>query len=242
MIIKRQMRKLHKYLGLFVGAQILIWTLSGLYFTLIPIEEIRGNHLLNPEAPLTLGLHELISPSALVQRHQTLKDLSIGKIRLAERLGKPVYLVTRDAGFEAFDALTGDSVLPVSREEAMEIGQSRVIKAVTGASYIDSLETGSEYRGGELPAWRLVLEDETHIYIGAMSGQIRAVRTSEWRLFDFLWSLHIMDYGEREDFNHPLIQGVAMLAVVAIFSGYLLYVLTRRAGRTGGKIVRQNQV
>ena len=37
--------RVHKLLGLVVGAQLLLWTVSGLFFTLIPIEQVRGEHL-----------------------------------------------------------------------------------------------------------------------------------------------------------------------------------------------------
>ena len=40
------LRKVHRWLGLIAGIQLLAWTVSGLYFTLIPIEEIHGDHLL----------------------------------------------------------------------------------------------------------------------------------------------------------------------------------------------------
>ena len=43
---QRLLRESHRWLGLIAGIQLLLWTISGLYFTLIPIETIRGNHLL----------------------------------------------------------------------------------------------------------------------------------------------------------------------------------------------------
>ena len=38
-------RKIHRWLGLLVGFQVVAWMLSGLYFAWIPIEQIRGEHL-----------------------------------------------------------------------------------------------------------------------------------------------------------------------------------------------------
>ena len=37
--------RLHRLLGLVIGAQLLIWTVSGFFFTLKPIEQVRGTHL-----------------------------------------------------------------------------------------------------------------------------------------------------------------------------------------------------
>ena len=40
-------RRTHKILGLVIGVLFLFWTTSGLFFTLFPIEHIRGEHLVD---------------------------------------------------------------------------------------------------------------------------------------------------------------------------------------------------
>jgi hypothetical protein len=45
-------RKLHRWLGLLTAVQIIAWMGSGLYFSLIPISEIRGEHLTVPPESL----------------------------------------------------------------------------------------------------------------------------------------------------------------------------------------------
>ena len=65
--------------------------------------------------------------------------------------------------------------------------------------------------------------------MNANTGLIDARRNDMWRLFDFFWMLHIMDYQEREDFNHPLLIGAAGLALsVVIFGMALLFIRIRR--------------
>lgn len=41
----RLSQKLHKWLGLIVGVQLLIWTVSGFYMVLMDIDMIHGDHL-----------------------------------------------------------------------------------------------------------------------------------------------------------------------------------------------------
>ena len=60
------------------------------------------------------------------------------------------------------------------------------------------------------------------------TGELLARRTARWRLFDFLWMLHIMDYDAREDFNHPLLQAAAILGFLVALSGVVFWFLTRR--------------
>ncbi|MEL6414304.1 MAG: hypothetical protein AAFQ15_05120 [Pseudomonadota bacterium] len=39
----RRFSRLHKIIGVVVGIQLFFWTVSGLFFTLFPIEVIRGD-------------------------------------------------------------------------------------------------------------------------------------------------------------------------------------------------------
>ena len=44
-----RVRKIHRYLGLFIGLQFLAWTISGLYFSWTDIDEIHGDQFLKPQ-------------------------------------------------------------------------------------------------------------------------------------------------------------------------------------------------
>ena len=57
-------RKLHRWLGLLMVVQIVAWMASGLYFSIFPIEEIRGEHLTRSSEPLKAeGLSQMGSPA-----------------------------------------------------------------------------------------------------------------------------------------------------------------------------------
>ena len=47
-------------------------------------------------------------------------------------------------------------------------------------------------------------------FVAAGTGRITAVRTSSWRLYDFFWSLDIMDWKNHEDFNTPWLLAFAI--------------------------------
>ena len=215
------LRKIHRWLGLVAGIQLLAWTVSGLYFTLIPIDDIRGNHLLDlerPEAPHLANV-AIVSPSSLDVKAQ------IDDVRLTAILGSPVYLVNG----RRFDAETGEPLPLITERDAIAITESRTSQEITGIALVTGTTPDGEYRGGELPAWRVTLaEENAAVYVGQHSGRIRAVRTDAWRLFDFLWSLHIMDYEAREDFNHLLIQVLAILGLITVLSGLALFFVTQR--------------
>lgn len=58
-----------------------------------------------------------------------------------------------------------------------------------------------------------------------------ARRNRIWRLYDFFWMLHIMDYDERENFNNPLIRAFAATGLLFALSG--LFLVAQRV--TGGR-------
>ena len=42
--------RLHKWLALFAGVQIILWFASGAYMSFMPIEQVRGEHLIDRHA------------------------------------------------------------------------------------------------------------------------------------------------------------------------------------------------
>ena len=69
--------------------------------------------------------------------------------------------------------------------------------------------------GGKGPAWRIDfnIDQGVTLYVDANSGDVRAVRTPLWRVYDFFWGLHIMDWQTRENFNSWWLKVTATLAV-----------------------------
>jgi uncharacterized iron-regulated membrane protein len=144
--------------------------------------------------------------------------------------GEPVYRVDTNDGARLWRASTGEPlIIDEARARRLALADQQHGAVLRSATRID--EAPLEYRGKPTPAWRLELADErnTRIYVDATTGKVTARRNDLWRWFDFFWALHIMDYGEREDFNHPLLIGFAALGLLTVVSGGLLWAL--RVGR-----------
>lgn len=63
--MKIVIRKIHKYLSLFISVQLLLWTVSGIYFAYNQIELVRGEHLRNQSYDeIDFNLQELPSIKA----------------------------------------------------------------------------------------------------------------------------------------------------------------------------------
>ena len=62
----------------------------------------------------------------------------------------------------------------------------------------------------------------TSVFVAVDTGRITAVRTGTWRLYDFFWSLHIMDWKNHEDFNTPWLLGFAIGGLLFGLAGTVL--------------------
>ena len=222
---QRVIRKAHRWLGIVAAVQLLIWTGTGLFFAIMPIDGIRGAGIVEQGAAFRLKHVKLIPPNQLVRRYPELDNVSIDEVQIKQRMHTPIYLMTVNKQWLAFNAKTGDRLPALHENEARLIARNNSRADVRSAALVTQLPVGSEYRGGELPAWRVELEapDSAVLWIGANSGQINAVRTSQWRVYDFLWSLHIMDYRGRDNFNTWLLRGFALLGLVTMLSGVWLF-------------------
>jgi ferredoxin len=63
---------------------------------------------------------------------------------------------------------------------------------------------------------------DTSLYISAADGQVLERRNNHWRVSDFFWMLHIMDYAGRSNFNNALVITVALIAIWLGLSGLML--------------------
>jgi hypothetical protein len=88
------------------------------------------------------------------------------------------------------------------------------------------VETPPREAGLSVPAWRFEFgpQDPATLYINGQTGELRAVRTTLWRVYDFFWGLHIMDWSTRENFNSWWIKMFSAVAIVFGVAGLILTV------------------
>ncbi|MEM7457274.1 MAG: peptidase M4, partial [Planctomycetota bacterium] len=138
-----------------------------------------------------------------------------------------------------YDAVTGDRLSPIDEVTATELARRDFAgdADVTSIEKIESTGSHSEYRNKELPAYRVTLDHATNpsIYISANRGTVTTRRNNQWRLFDFFWMLHTMDYQGRDNFNHWLLKGMSVFGMATVLSGFGLWVKTSRLFRGSRK-------
>ena len=174
---KITLRKFHRYISLLIAIQLLLWTISGIYFSFNKIENIRGEQYLvaSTKAPI-------------------------------------------DTRFNA-DKLNFDAAKKIVEKKTTLIPQSIEI--------IEEPKRGSEYRGRELPLYKVMslskLGKEINVYQNPFTGEIVAIRSSEWRIWDLMWGLHIMDWVDRDNIDNILLKIFSFIALFTSVSGVILF-------------------
>jgi len=232
--------KIHKWLALLMASQILFWFASGLFFAWVPIERVRSEHVKAeaPSAPVALD----VAAAGLARLAR--EGVTGERIELRTLLGRPVALVTpREGRPRLYDLATGRAAGPISAPAAARIAEADHAGEARAVRITQVTEASPEYRGA-LPAWRVDFDDGANraLYVAADTGTVTARRSTLWRVYDFLWGLHIMDWRGHEDFNSWLLVIATALGLVIIVSGIVL--LPSRLGYTAWRrrrrALRQN--
>ena len=167
-------RKLHKYLSLAISIQLLLWNISGIYFSFNKIEDVRGSQYLKEKELVETPKLEKIEP-----------ELAL-KIVAQETFLKP------------------ESVIEITEDKS-----------------------GSEYRGRSLPLYKVEStnqgNEKINVYVDPFSKKIVAIRSTQWRIWDFMWGIHIMDWNERDNIGNLFLKAFSILALLSALSGIYLF-------------------
>ena len=175
--MKITLRNFHRYISLLISVQLLLWTVSGIYFSFNKIENVRG------EQYLVKGLDALKQSSELSEK--------------------------------------------LSFEESMRIIEERTTLSPISVVLIEYPKRGSEYRGRDLPLYKVVSvnedNEEINVYQNPFSGEVVAIRSTQWRLWDLMWGLHIMDWIDRDNIGNIWLKIFSFIALFTSVSGIVLF-------------------
>jgi hypothetical protein len=224
MRLRPTLRRWHIWLGWLVGLPMLFWTVSGVIMVWKPIEEVRGTDLL-AEPPAV----RLAAPPVPPQ----LTGIAIDKLTLEPRADGPRWVVqVADGSARLADPSTGRLLPSIGAAEAA----AEVIARYTGSSRLASVRRTSandpplDLRR-PVAAWAVEMSDGTRFYVDAGSGEVIARRTRWWRLYDWMWGLHIMDLETHEDSHNPWVLGFGLASLLATAMALLLLPLASVRGR-----------
>ncbi len=230
-------RRIHKWIGLILGLQFVIWTISGAVMAVLDMETVAGG----PSPP---RVEAALLPGSsgtwpVVQR--SLGTVPITSLTVRPLLNRHVFEIVTPTGTRLFDAATGNPV-QVDAAFAHRLAQA----GYTGVGAIESVALLSKptlaIREHGAPAWRVDFADESNssFYISQTTGRLLERRNDTWRIWDFVWMLHNMDYVNRTSFNHPLIITVGFGIVWLAITGF--YLLFKSAWRADLRWLRSRRI
>ena len=218
------MRKIHKWVGLVIAIQFVLWMASGVVMSLLDAKKVAGREFrIMPAAAPAWPENVMPVDAVLAKSRAQVMNVASGWL-----LDQPVYQLVNDKATWMVDAVKGT---PVALDAALA---TRIAQAsYSGSGKPESarlLKYTLETRKHKEPVWGIDFSDadETTVYVSANTGKVLEHRNSTWRLFDFFWMLHIMDYAERENFNNNLLVTSAVGGLFMALTGVWLLVTSFR--------------
>lgn len=215
------LRRIHKWVGLILGLQFVLWTVSGSMMALLDMKTVSGGP--SPRSTVTPSLP--VSGAAWKRVRQSIGTTPVTDIAVRHLLGRHVYEVTAPRGVRLFDAQDGQ-VIDVDAGIATQIAEAGYAGKAPVRNVTRLSRLTLAVREHKLPIWRVDFTDHQNssFYVSGATGQLLERRNDTWRTWDFFWMLHNMDYLDRTSFNHPLIVtlgfGIVWLAITGV---YLLF-------------------
>ncbi|REL29250.1 PepSY domain-containing protein [Thalassotalea euphylliae] len=223
----------HKWLMVVLGVPFLIWAITGLYMVAINIHYIHGNSLVHNHQTKIAPSDIRLPIIELAGRYPNIQSFTIAML-----IDKPVYQLTIKSSEKhgdgshtinnnqtlLVDAQTGAQLSPLSKALALAVAEHEY----TGEGEVTSVEliaenTPFELSARHLPVWRIDYQglDGASIYVSALTGQVVTKRHNYWRVFDYFFRFHLMDYQDGEADNQLLFATI-IASLLAVFSGMVL--------------------
>lgn len=232
--------RIHRSLAVILSIQLLIWVVSGFYFSWQGREALSATQYQQSVPTEALPKAALQLPLNRLERLPSVRSI---ELRAVDGLAQ--FKIEHDMPDGAehnhrshlwFDATSGRQWFT-----STVTAQRLAVQSYAGPGLFGGIEQVSQVY--ELPSsrgrnFRVNFSDElnTRIYINEASGDILGHRNDPWVIADWMYRLHFMDYSGARNFNNILIITLGLICLWFVLSGVLLLV---RVFQQGGFVVRR---
>lgn len=205
------LRWCHRWLGLVVLLQVVIWLVSGFYFSLVGNTAMSGN---GQRSEVMSAVVDDVRSDTLdhILDHQRVQEDTIERVIVRRVAGLSQVVVTSSSQQLVFDGQTGKrwQTTPVT---ARRIAQ----QSYTGEARIEAIREESK-------AFRVDFADpdNTTVVIDKHSGLVLKHVTNTSAVADWMFRLHFMDYSGGKDFNNLLIRAFGLITLWFALAGLVL--------------------
>ena len=126
--------------------------------------------------------------------------------------------------------------IKIDTQRALSIVSDKTFLSPVGVFEITEDQPGSEYRGRALPLYKIEAlnqeDEQINVYLDPYSEKIVAIRSNQWRIWDFMWGIHIMDWNERDNIGNVFLKVFSILALLSALSGIYLFFVTNKRNKS----------
>ncbi len=225
-------RKAHRYLGAFIGIQFFFWTLGGLYFSWNSMDDVHGESLIDATEQKTSITHPVALAKILDSLQTASTDFAVQQIEGLVVASDSLIRITGKSTTYLINPKEKTLQKTLSKAACKAFVKSRLKEPITIGKVVlltqEDVAVTHEYRGKPLPVYAMHLEHPTHtvVYVHPGLAKITSVRNDNWRRFDFLWMLHVMDYETRDHITNWTLRVFSVLGLLTILSGFYLFYLS----------------
>ena len=187
---------------------------SGIYFAFNKIELVRGEQ------------YRLTNFSDINLEEIDFDIPKTSNLEIKKRLDKTILILFSDDEITYLNS-DGTSLDKISPKMAKLLVKENTTLIPIEAEEITSSKKGSEYRGRALPLMKVKSKNEKdkpiNVYLNIYSGEVTAIRSMQWKIWDVMWGFHIMDWQERDNIDNLFLKIFSILALVSSITGILLF-------------------
>ena len=206
---------------LFVGLQFVVWSISGAYMVLMDIHYIHGDSLVTKDIPSINTEQVNYSINELLSEYPEAKHIKLGLL-----LEQAVYRFSITKQKMMISAQDGQRLADINVAAAIKIAKQHAAdeNAEVLATTLITKQPPGELSARHLPVWRIDFDDfaSSSFYISATNGELVTKRHNFWRIFDWMFVFHVMDYVDGSAENKLLL----LVTVLALFGSVFGVVLT----------------
>jgi len=217
------LRKLHKWLALIVGLQLLIWITTGLLFTLVDGEKSHGQiyRAKHQKEQAPVLPEQLLTNIELLEKiPSNISKQGVSSIELKVFHQQWYYQLNTTIGRYLFSVETGQQLIVQKN-----LASSLILKNYNGPGKLTKLALLTppiaEFSHIKGKLWQAHFSDDinTHVYLEQNTGRIFSHTNDISTYNDILKMLHFMDYDQSGHFNSWWIITMAILACLLSFTG-----------------------
>ncbi len=191
-----------------------------MYFSWTDIDEIHGDHFKKANVEKTAFTN-------LISLNELSIENGVKTIELIEIDKTPFFWINNK---QLFHAKNGNLKPEISKEEAIKIANNSVVESLEFKEINELNEVGKhhEFRSRKLPVYAISYKGKENVvaYVSKLNGKFLGVRHNDWRIFDFLWMTHTMDFEGRDDFNTLTLRIFSLFGLFTVISGFWLWFIS----------------